>query len=115
MSDPFPVNPTPSGAVVLPDVTGKSSDAAAPVDFEPMNARAFQEWMKGYESWLTTLRTHFYDIEEGYLGPEGDPLRLSFPMERCAVSCACVECSRRRAAAVPAAAPFVRPVQLSLL
>lgn len=34
----------------------------------------FRLWFKEYETWLTSLRNHFYDFEMGWTGPEGDPL-----------------------------------------
>lgn len=45
-------------------------------------------WMKEFEKWLRDLRTHFYDFIEGWVGPEGDPLRANLEPSRGRVACA---------------------------
>lgn len=41
----------------------------------PLDEKSARVWMKDFETWLRLLRRFFYDWREGYLGPEGDPIR----------------------------------------
>lgn len=99
--------------------TGKSSDAQAGIIFD------YKVWFKrSYEPWLQLLRRHFYDSQEGYLGPEGDPIRLPSPTPSAANFALAADSrmptdSELTYDGSPAAAPDARasamPVQLRLL